>query len=77
MNTKCRCGSRCFKALGIQSSWAGRNTGRAPRVLYLAVCSECGTTLSINRLHYALLRSRESETTFNLAFYTTRRTAAA
>ncbi len=70
MALKCSCGSRRFKPLGIQEGWPDRQTGRSPQVLFLVNCQDCGTTITCNRLEYALLRSREASSVLELTFYT-------
>lgn len=66
----CTCGSRRFRPVGIQGSWAGRQTGRSPRVLYLVNCSRCGTTRVCDGLQYALLQSREAAAALEINFFT-------
>jgi len=70
MKLKCNCGSTEFEPLGIQESWSRRSSNRNYRVLFLVNCSKCGTTLSCNRLDYALMRNQEIEQAVNLPFYT-------
>jgi hypothetical protein len=76
MSAKCNCGSRLFKPLGIQESWPGR-PGRTPRLLFLVNCAECGTTLTVSSLDYALLRSEEAVRTLDLSFFTAGEQSAA
>lgn len=65
---RCRCGSRRFRALGIQNTWFKTPPPNQPKRLFLANCARCGTTVTISRVHYALLRSREIDHSLTQGF---------
>ncbi|MBM3329274.1 MAG: hypothetical protein FJY67_07365 [Calditrichaeota bacterium] len=70
MIRKCRCGSPRFRPLGVQNSWPGRGGTASPPVLYLATCRDCGTTVTLGPLQYALLRNSEMEAALDFSFFT-------
>ncbi len=69
MLTRCRCGCRSFRTIGIQGGWKGRVVDKAPKVLYLVNCIECGTTRSCDRLQYALFQTREASSLLEMNFF--------
>lgn len=76
MLNRCTCGCRSFKPIGIQGGWKGRVPDKAPKVLYLVNCIECGTTRSCDRMQYALLQTREASSLLEMSFFSSGKAAA-
>ncbi|NQT34953.1 hypothetical protein HQ587_07170 [bacterium] len=70
MPLRCKCGSTHFKPIGIQESWSGKKTNHSQQVLFLVNCLKCGTTISCNRLDYALMRNEEADAALEVSFFT-------
>jgi len=71
MSLKCKCGSELFRPIGIQEGFTEDDTDDTPQSLFLINCLICGTTITCNRLDYALMQAIEAEEAINIPFYTT------